>query len=99
MLMISIALAIVLGVFFFPSNGSSEPPAKRIGILAAAPFPAIESLKQGLRERGWIDGQTVSFEYRWAERADSRYPALAAELVALNVDAIVTWGTPAAIAA
>src|SRR5439155_8929817 len=40
-----------------------------------------------------------AFEYRWAEWADSRYPSLAAELVALKVDVIVTWSTPAALAA
>ena len=52
-----------------------------------------------MRELGWSEGQNVEFAYRWAEGDDTRYPALAAELIALKVDMIVTWGTPAALAA
>jgi len=72
---------------------------RRIGILAAAPFKPFDSFRQRLRELGWSEGQNVEFAYRWAEGDDTRYPALAAELVALKVDVIVTWGTPAALAA
>src|SRR6516162_2864303 len=72
---------------------------KRIGILAAAPFKPFDSFRERLRELGWTEGQNVGFAYRWAEGDDTRYPALAAELVALKVDVIVTWGTPAALAA
>jgi putative ABC transport system substrate-binding protein len=72
---------------------------REIGILAAAPFKPFDSFRQRLRELGWTEGQNVRFAYRWAEGDDTRYPALAAELVALKVDVIVTWGTPAALAA
>ena len=72
---------------------------KRIGILAAAPAHPIDSLRERLRELGWSEGQNVEFAYRWAEGDDTRYPALAAELIALKVDVIVTWGAPAALAA
>jgi putative ABC transport system substrate-binding protein len=56
-------------------------------------------LRERLRELGWSEGQNVEFAYRWAEGDDTRYPTLAAELVALKVDVIVTWGSPAALAA
>ena len=72
---------------------------RRIGILAAAPAHPIDSFRQRLRELGWGEGQNVEFAYRWAERDDTRYPVLAAELIALKVDLIVTWGTPAVLAA
>lgn len=72
---------------------------RRIGILAAAPAHPIESFRQRLRELGWSEGQNVEFIYRWAEGDDMRYPTLAAELVALKVDMILTWGAQAAAAA
>jgi putative ABC transport system substrate-binding protein len=76
-------------------------PAKpaRIGVLAPAPLRPIDSLKQRLHERGWVEGQNAQFEFRWAGSDDTRYTALAAELAALPVDAIVTWSTPAVLAA
>lgn len=61
--------------------------------------PAIEALRQGLRERGYIEGQNIIVEYRWADGKDDRYAPLAAELVSLGVDVIVTPGTQATIAA
>ena len=79
---------------------AADPAKKvRIGVLAPAPLRPIDSLKQRLHERGWIEGRNVQFEFRWADNDDTRYPALAAELVALPVDAIVTWSTPAVLAA
>ena len=72
---------------------------RQIGILAAAPFKPFDSFRQRLRELGWTEGQNVGFAYRWAEGDDTRYPALAAELVSLKVDVIVTWSAPAALAA
>ena len=44
---------------------------------------------RGLRELGWVEGQSVVIEYRWAGGRADRYPALAAELVGLSVDLIV----------
>ena len=73
--------------------------AAQIGILAPAPLRPIDTFKRQLHERGWIEGHNVQFETRWAEGDDTRYPALAAELVALRVDAIMTWSTPAVLAA
>jgi putative ABC transport system substrate-binding protein len=80
---------------------AQQPVTKpvRIGVLANEWWPPIESLREGLRERGYVEGQNLQFEYRWAQDRNERHPALAAELVALPVDVIVTWGTPAALAA
>jgi putative tryptophan/tyrosine transport system substrate-binding protein len=48
---------------------------------------------------GWVDGQNIAIEYRWAADREEQLPALAAELVQLKVDIIVTSSTPAARAA
>ena len=55
--------------------------------------------RQGLRDLGYIEGQNIRFEFRSAEGHIDRLPALAAELVRLKVDVIVTWFTPTAVAA
>ena len=68
-------------------------------MLANEWWPPIESLREGLRELGYVEGESLRFDYRWAEGRNDRHPILAAELVALPVDVIVTWGTPAALAA
>jgi putative ABC transport system substrate-binding protein len=83
------------------SARAQQPTAKpvRIGVLADEWSPPIGGLREGLRERGYVEGKNLSFEYRMAEGRSERHPALAAELVALPVDVIVTWGTPAALAA
>jgi len=72
---------------------------RRVGVLASAEQHPIQSFKERLRELGWIEGQNVRFDYRWAKADDTRQPELAAELVALQVDLILTWGTAAALAA
>ncbi len=73
----------------------------RIGVLRAGapPDPSIEAFRQGLRELGYVEGQTVVFEYRWAEGKPERLPDLAAELVRLKVHIIVTGGQQATQAA
>jgi len=83
----------------FAASAQKGDQLRQIGILAAAPFKPFDSFRQRLRELGWTEGQNVELAYRWAEGDDTRYPALAAELIALKIDVIVTWGTPAALAA
>jgi putative tryptophan/tyrosine transport system substrate-binding protein len=63
----------------------------RIGIIApgSPPRPVVEAFQQALRDLGYVEGQTITLEIRWNEGKPERYPALAAELVALNVDVIV----------
>ena len=83
----------------------AQPTKKvfRIGLLSGSrpsPMPTnIEALRQGLRELGYVEGQNISIEYRFAEGKEERYAILAAELVNLAVDVIVTFGTQATVAA
>jgi putative tryptophan/tyrosine transport system substrate-binding protein len=59
----------------------------------------IEAFRSGLRDHGYIEGQNIRIEYRWAQTQYENLPALAADLVQSKVDVIVTQGTPAALAA
>jgi putative tryptophan/tyrosine transport system substrate-binding protein len=84
----------------------SRPQAMRaqgrshvLGVLASQPLPPIQRFIRNLQEIGYVQGQNLHLQSRFAEGHDERYPALAAELVKLPVDVIVTWGTPAAVAA
>jgi len=70
-----------------------------IGILAIEAFPPIDSFRQRLRELGYAEGKTVQFESRYAEGSNQRFRELAEDLVATKVDVILTWGTPAVLAA
>jgi putative tryptophan/tyrosine transport system substrate-binding protein len=72
---------------------------RTIGILASQPLPPIQGFVRKLRDYGYVEGQNVQFVSRFAEGREERYGAMAAELAALPVDLIVTWGTPAALAA
>jgi len=72
---------------------------RAIGILASQPLPPIHRFVRKLREYGYVEGQNLKLVSRFAEGRDDRYPSMAAELAALPVDLIVTWGTPAALAA
>jgi len=82
-----------------PTSAEEATKMVRIGVLASAEQHPIQSFKERLRELGWIEGKNVRFDYRWAEGDDNRQPALAAELIALPVDLILTWGTAATLAA
>src|SRR5438046_10728036 len=86
-----------------PLSGAAQQKAMPvIGILSTRwPNPNPNSipgpLSEGLSETGYVVGQTVVFERRWAEGRYDRLPALAVELVGHNVDLIVTFGgTPPA---
>jgi putative ABC transport system substrate-binding protein len=59
----------------------------------------VAAFVQHLRELGWIEGRTVTIEFRWAEGRSERYAEIAAEFVRLKVDVIVTVATPAVLAA
>ena len=58
----------------------------------------VAALVQRLREFGWIESRNLTIEYRYAEGRNERYAELAAEFVRLNVDVIITYGTPAVAA-
>jgi len=74
-----------------------------IGFLGAAKRSAYSqwdaAFVQRLRELGWIEGRTITIEYRWAEGRSERYAEIANEFVQLKVNVIVTWGTAAVVAA
>src|ERR1700737_462377 len=85
---------------------TQQQPAKipRIGYLQpAAPqnnsSPFLEDFRQGLRELGYVEGKNLQLEIRWGEGKLERMPALAAELVRLNVDVIVAVTSPSVMAA
>jgi putative ABC transport system substrate-binding protein len=91
------------GIVAAPLAAEAQQAAEvaRIGVLGggSAATPLREAFLQGLRDLGYVEGRTVVIEYRFDEEKLERLPALAAELVALKVDVIVTGSTPAAIAA
>src|SRR5262245_62391530 len=58
----------------------------------------VAAFVQRLRELGWMEGRTITIEYRWAEGREERFVEIAAELVRLKVELIVTSGTPAVMA-
>jgi putative ABC transport system substrate-binding protein len=65
-----------------------------LGLSSAAGYAAsLQAFRQGLGDRGYAEGKNLSIEYRWAEGRPERLPALAAELVRLNPDVIVTHAT------
>ena len=92
-------LGAAAGLARVPRTSAQGGKVYRVGILAPGPLRPIESFKQRLRERGWVEGSTIRFEDRWAQGDEGRYVALAAELAALPVDLIMTWSTPAVLAA
>ena len=78
----------------FAARAQAPKPAKvyRAGLLfgGATGAPAIEPIRQALRELGWVEGQNIVIDYRFAEYRYDRLPDLATELVRLGVDVIVS---------
>ncbi len=76
---------------------------RRIGFLSSGNpkgfAPQVEAFRQGLREHGYVEGQNIQVEYRWAEGKLERLGELAADLVRQKVDVIVTHGAPTTRAA
>ena len=89
----------------FASFAQQQPAGRvyRIGVLETTSMNLntanFDAFRKGLRELGYAEGQNLVFEYRSAEGRGERFPDLAAELVRLRVDLIVTRGTPALLAA
>ena len=91
----------ILSMLVAPLAAETQPRARvpRIGYLSDTPGPFADAFRQGLRERGYMEGDTIAVEYRWAEGRHDRLPDLAAELVQLKVDILVTAGTQTSRAA
>jgi putative tryptophan/tyrosine transport system substrate-binding protein len=98
---IGFIVALALGVLLVPCSSTAQPSATvhRIGVLATFDWPPFETFRHGLRDLGYQEGHNLILEPRWSEGQDERFPALAADLVARQVEVIVTWTTPAAKAA
>jgi putative ABC transport system substrate-binding protein len=78
---------------------AQQAGVRRIGLMANLPLKPIEHLRQKLKDLGYVEGQNLVIEYRYADGRDDHYDAFAAEFLKLPVDMIVTWGTPASLAA
>jgi putative ABC transport system substrate-binding protein len=87
----------------WPVDARAQRRISRIGYLGSS-SPAlephyVEAFRRQLRDLGRVEGQDIAIDYRWAEGHDDRLPGLAAELVNLNSNVIVTTGTPSTLAA
>src|SRR5438874_13536869 len=99
---VSWLLAVFLLTTFSLADAQQTKKIPRIGFLGNS-TPALEEnlvrpFREGLRDLGYIESKNLITELRWAEGKYERFPTLIAELIALNVDLIVTAGTPATIA-
>ena len=102
--MICLLLAFVSSVVWTSIAAEAEQATKvaRLGLLSplsADKQGALEPFRQGLRELGYLEDRNIAIAYRYADGNEALLPGLAADLVRLNVDVIVTWGIPAARAA
>lgn len=90
------------GAAAWPLVARAQPKVPTVGVLVVG-SPGSQAFwrlfQQSMRELGYEEGRTVRFEFRSDEGQSGRLPKLAAELVRLKVDVIVSWFTPAAIAA
>ena len=98
---VGIIVTLVLGILLAPLSSEAQQAKKvpRIGFLGGASPAALsartEAFRQGLRELGYVEGKNIVIEYRYAEGKLDRLSELAAELVRLKVDVIVTAGPTA----
>src|SRR5580700_12320124 len=83
------------------ASHAQQPKVSRIGLLAPAPpTPTmLSAFRDGLRERGYVEGQNLFIDVRWPQGSFEQNPDIAAELVRSKVDVIVAWTTPSVIAA
>ena len=97
------SLSVLAGCGILAQQAPQPARLPRLGILGGGTpgvkFPGRVALEEGLRDLGWIEGETISIESRGTAGDPARAPALAVELVQLKVDAIFTSGTPQAVAA
>jgi putative ABC transport system substrate-binding protein len=96
-------LWVLLFVLCVPAHAQQTGKIFRIGYLdnstASGSAVFVDVFRQELKDLGWVQGKNISIEYRFAEQKPERAPELAADLVRLKVDLIVTANTPSALAA
>ena len=99
--MVTLALAIL--AVPFASGAQPERKIPRIGALMtgspSAAGPYVDGFRQGLRELGYREGENITVEYRWVEGKVEQFRDALADLLRVEVDLIVAWGTPAVTAA
>jgi ABC-type uncharacterized transport system substrate-binding protein len=99
----SILVGAMLFALCHPADAQQPGKIFRIGFLdnstASASAVRLEAFRQELSRLGWIEGKNITIEYRFAEQKLERLPELAADLVRLKVDLIVTSGGPTPLAA
>jgi putative ABC transport system substrate-binding protein len=97
------ALCVMLFAFCAPAEAQQATTIPRIGYLAGADpstaEPLIEAFRQGLRDRGYVEGKSIVVEYRYAEGRAERAQSLVSELVQLKVDVLVLLTLPSVRAA
>ena len=98
----SVLVLVLLLAVAIKAEAQQLPKIPRIGILelatSATTSARIEAFRQGLRELGYVEGKNITIEYRYADGKSERIPDLAAELVNLKVDLIMTSHTPTVLA-
>jgi putative ABC transport system substrate-binding protein len=91
-----LSVLVLLVAFSFPAKAQDTAKIPRVGVLIApsASYVSyrVNAFRQRLREHGYVEGKNIVIEYRYAEGRLDRLPQLAADLVALSVDVIVTVG-------
>jgi ABC-type uncharacterized transport system substrate-binding protein len=101
---INLTLAII-ALFSAPLARTADPAQRivRVGFVGpgspAAAARGASAFRERLRELGWVEGGNLAMEFRWGEGNIQRLPTLIAEVLARDVDVLVTWGTPTALAA
>jgi putative ABC transport system substrate-binding protein len=102
----ALIVTLALGLLAAPHAADAQQAGKvvRIGVLFSQSFtpvaaPIVEAFRNGLRDLGWVEGQNLVIEWRWAEGKVERLPALAAELVRLTVDVLVASAAPPSLVA
>jgi len=95
---LSLALGAMLLALTFPAESQQTKKIPRIGWLASGSASA-EALRQELRALGYVEGKNIAIEYRSADNKLDRFPALANEMVRLDVDILIAASTAAALAA
>jgi putative tryptophan/tyrosine transport system substrate-binding protein len=97
----ALGLGLLAGCSWLPGQAPSATKVWRIGLLSpvSPPWVYLADFRGGLHERGLVEGQKVTIEYRYADNQRERLPTLAAELVRLPVDVLVAHTTPSTAAA
>jgi putative ABC transport system substrate-binding protein len=105
LVLVGLIVLAALAILLAPAEAQQAGKVSRMGYLSmlsrsdSTYIGLRDAFRQGLRDHGYVEGQTIIIEWRFAEGNNSRLPNLAAELVRLNVDLLFAEGTPATRAA